>query len=71
MDRRSKARLLFLAGAIATAVAATAYWTTRSGCVEAGPGMRGEVKVQADGGRLYFNGTCWTTKPTPPNDTPF
>lgn len=72
LERRAKLRILFLAGAIAAVVSIAAYWTTtRPACVEAGSGMRGEARVLADGKVLYFNGTCWTTKPMPPNDMPF
>ena len=32
--------------------------------------MRGEVKVDAGGKELYFNGNCWTSEPMPPLDMP-
>jgi hypothetical protein len=61
---------VLLGGAIAVAAAATAYWSTRSACVEVGPGLRGEVTVHAGGKVLYFNGNCWTSEPVPPLDMP-
>ena len=72
MKRLLKLRVLFLvAGAAAVLVAALALWAARSSCVDMTPGMRGEVRLLPDGGFLYHNGTCWTSKPTPPRDTPF
>ena len=53
------------------AIAAAAYLTRRSSCVEVGSGLRGEVRVQPDGTTQYFDGRCWTTKPIPPRDMPF
>lgn len=67
MERRSKLRLLLVVVALGAIVAVAAYWSRRSSCVEAGPGLRGEVQVLA-GKTLYFNGECWTTEPMPPRD---
>jgi hypothetical protein len=33
--------------------------------------MTGEQKRLANGLRIYFNGTCWTTEVMPPRDTLF
>ncbi len=71
MNRRTGFRL-GLAFVVLTALAVvTAYWTARARCIEAGPGLRGEAKVLADGKVLYFNGSCWTSRPVPPRDMPF
>jgi hypothetical protein len=69
MRRLSKPRVLVLICA-AGLVAAVTFWATRSSCVDTAPGMRGEVWALPDGGFLYHNGTCWTSKPMPPRDTP-
>ncbi len=71
MERRSRLRLLVVGGALAAVVATAAYWSLRSDCVAAGPGIRGAVKVLADRKVLYFNGSCWTRKPITPRDMPF
>ena len=44
-------------------------WHTR--CRSYAVGVRGEIMRVTDGDFLYFNGTCWTTEPMPPLDTPF
>jgi hypothetical protein len=67
MERRSKRRLVLVVVALGAVVSAVAYWSTRPSCIEAGPGLRGEVQVLA-GKTRYFNGECWTTEPMPPRD---
>ena len=52
-------------------VAAIAYWSLPPSCATDFRAVGGEVKRRADGKLLYFDGECWTTKPTPPRDTPF
>jgi hypothetical protein len=51
-------------------VACARYRSWRYPCVSRDPGLRGEVMRSADGKDLYFNGECWTARPTPPTDTP-
>jgi len=51
-------------------IAAIAYWSVPPSCQSDARAMAGEVKRGADGKLLYFDGTCWTTKPMPPRDTP-
>jgi hypothetical protein len=70
VKKLSKRRVLVLVAAVAGLVTAGAVWLTRSACVDTAPGLRGEARLLPDGGFLYHNGTCWTTKPMPPRDTP-
>jgi hypothetical protein len=51
--------------------AAIAYWSVPPSCQSDARAVAGEVKRRTDGKLLYFDGTCWTTKPMPPRDTPF
>ena len=72
MDRLRRRRLVaFVVMGAGLIAAAAYYWTERPYCADTGPGLRGEVKREADGRLLYFNGQCWTRKPMPPRDTPF
>lgn len=64
-------RKVSLAAICAGLIAGAAYWVLRPSCDADEPGFRGEVKREADGRLLYFDGHCWTTKPMPPTDTPF
>jgi hypothetical protein len=63
--------LYFLAVLCAGAIAAIIYASLPPSCASDFRAVRGEVKRQADGKLLYFDGACWTTKPMPPRDTPF
>jgi hypothetical protein len=63
-------RLISLAAICAALIASAAYWASRPKCV-AQSGLLGEVKREADGKLLYFDGRCWTAKPVPPTDLPF
>jgi hypothetical protein len=47
-----------------------AYWALRPMCT-AGSGLAGELKREAGGKLLYYDGHCWTAKPVPPTDLPF
>jgi hypothetical protein len=51
--------------------ACATYRSWRYPCVSRERGLRGEVMRTAEGKNLYFNGECWTARPTPPTDTPF
>jgi hypothetical protein len=63
--------LYCLAVLCAGLIAAIAYWSVPPSCQRDVRAMAGEVKRRSDGKLLYFDGTCWTTKPMPPRDTPF
>lgn len=64
-------RLVTLAVICAGLIAGATYWALLPSCVADKAGFRGEVKREASGKLLYFDGHCWTTKPVPPTDTPF
>ena len=55
----------------AALIAAMAYWSVPPSCQSDSRAIRGEAKRRADGKLIYFDGSCWTTKPMPPRDTPF
>jgi len=52
-------------------IAAIAYLSVPPSCQSDSRAIRGEVKRRADGKLIYFDGSCWTTKPMPPLDRPF
>ena len=58
---------LFGAGVIAAII----YESLPPSCATDFRAVRGEVKRRPDGKLMYFDGSCWTTKPMPPRDTPF
>jgi hypothetical protein len=64
-------RLLAVAALVAALVAVAIYVTRRPACEPDRTAMRGEVKRNADGRLLYYDGRCWTFQPQPPRDTPF
>ena len=66
--RRVRVALAVLCAAL---IATAAYWAWRPSCADDTRGFVGEVKRQADGKLVYFDGRCWTPKPIPPTDTPF
>ena len=67
----SRARWRWVVAGLVAAVIALAIgvYHVASRC-EPG-GMIGEMKREANGKILYYNGACWTTKPMPPRDGPF
>jgi len=69
--KEARARLIGLAVIVAIVIAFVAYLALRPGCDSRGPAMRGEVRREANGTLLYFDGKCWTTRLLPPRDTPF
>ncbi len=71
LKRRPSVRLVGLALLIAMVIGVSAYFVLRPGCDSSQPGMRGEVRREANGTLRYFDGRCWTTQPLPPRDTPF
>ena len=60
-----------MAGVGLSLAIAIAYWSVPPSCQSDARAMAGEVKRRPDGKLIYFDGTCWTTKPMPPRDTPF
>jgi len=62
--------LYCLAVLCAGLIAVIAYWSVPPSCQSDPRAITGEVKRRPDGTLLYFDGTCWTTKPMPPLDTP-
>jgi len=64
-------RLVAIAALVAALVAAGAYVTRRPACEPDRTAMKGEVKRDANGRLVYYDGQCWTTTPQPPRDTPF
>jgi len=64
-------RLMCLALLGAGLIAGVAYWSAHASCEVDERAMAGEVKRGPDGTLMYFDGRCWTSKPTPPLDTPF
>jgi len=63
--------LYCLAVLCAGLIGAIIYGALPPSCASDFRAVKGEVKRRADGKLLYFDGTCWTTTPMPPLDTPF
>jgi hypothetical protein len=64
-------RLVALAIVVAATVAVATYLKMRPVCESSGPSVKGDVRREANGKLLYFDGQCWTMKPMPPRDMPF
>ena len=64
-------RFLAIAALVAALVAVGAYVTRRPTCEPDRTAMKGEVKRDANGHLVYYDGQCWTPRPQPPRDTPF
>jgi hypothetical protein len=63
--------LLAAIAALGAVLAAGGYLAWRSACETDQRAFAGEVKRSPDGTFRYFDGRCWTRKPTAPTDTPF
>jgi len=65
------ARPLMLAVLVAALVAIAAYVSRRPACDADRSAAAGDVRREAGGKLVYFDGHCWTTKSPPPRDLPF
>jgi hypothetical protein len=63
--------VLVLAALAATLIGIAVYVSRGPACETGGRSAKGDVKREADGRLMYFDGQCWTTKSLPPQDTPF
>jgi hypothetical protein len=64
-------RSVILAALFAALIALAALMSRQPACEAGGPAKAGDVKHDGNGKLLYFDGRCWTSKPTPPRDAPF
>jgi len=64
-------RLVTLLAIIASAIVVASFLWRPQDCESGGRSLRGEVKRNADGRLLYFDGRCWTPTPMAPRDTPY
>ena len=66
-----KIRVVLVLATIATLLGIAVYVSRGPACETGGRTAKGDVKREADGRLMYFDGQCWTIKPLPPQDTPF
>jgi hypothetical protein len=60
-----------LAAIVAALLAAALFMSRQPACETGGHAAKGDVRREANGTLLYFDGRCWTTRPQAPQDSPF
>ena len=60
-----------IATVVAALIAIAWLMSRQPACEPGGPAVKGEVRRDASGKPHYFDGRCWTARPTPPADQPF
>ena len=68
---RTRAIRIVLVAIVAALIAIALLMSRQPACEPGGPAVKGEMRRDAKGRPQYFDGRCWTAKPTPPGDQPF
>ena len=66
-----RTRSVVLAAIFAALLAAALWMSRQPACEAGGHAAKGDVRRDANGTLLYFDGRCWTPRPLTPQDSPF
>jgi hypothetical protein len=66
-----RTRSVVLAAIFAALLAAALLMSRQPACETGGHAAKGDVRREASGKLLYFDGQCWTPKPLTPQDSLF
>ena len=70
-SHRTRAIRIVLAAIVAALTTIALLMSRQSDCEPGGPLVKGQIRRDASGRLQYFDGRCWSSKPTPPGDQPF